>query len=53
MEETPNWLNVVLALIIPVTAFAATLVSSNSWYGKVIDAIAFNWGKAKNDPSEQ
>lgn len=31
----------------------STVLKSGSWWMKIIDALAFNWGKARNDPGAQ
>jgi hypothetical protein len=52
MEE---WANLIIAVLGAVTAsgFVSTFVASGSWWMKIIDAIALNWGKARNDPGAQ
>ena len=50
----PVWLNMVLgAMAALIPAFLSTFVKSEGWIMKVIDAFAFNWGKARNDPGSQ
>ena len=43
----------VMAAIVPVAGFLSTRFSSVGKVMKLIDFFAFNWGKARNDPSEQ
>jgi nitrate/nitrite transporter NarK len=51
----PAWLPLVISLLAAVagSSFLSTFLKSGSWYMKIIDAIALNWGKARNDPRVQ
>ncbi len=51
--EDPQWLMIVLLLIPPLMGFVSTIVPSGSVIMKIVDALAFNWGRARNDPSRQ
>lgn len=49
----PPWLMVVLGLIVPACGFLSTMFRSNNVLMKIVDAFAFNWGKARNDSRVQ
>ena len=51
----PPWLPLVLSLLGAVagSGFLSTFISSDRWWMKIIDVLAFNWGKARNDPNSQ
>jgi hypothetical protein len=58
VPEEPSWLASalqILGLLSPI-AFASLLSAlkgSNNWWMRIIDVVAFNWGKARNDPAAQ
>lgn len=51
----PAWLPLVTGLLALVagSGLLSTFVKSGSWWMKIIDAIALNWGKARNDSRVQ
>jgi hypothetical protein len=51
----PSWLPLVITLLSAVagSSFLSTFLKSGSWWMKIIDAVALNWGKARNDPKVQ
>ena len=52
MEQYVDIIIGVLSLIVG-SGVLSTVVKSGSWWMKIIDAVAFNWGKARNDPGAQ
>jgi hypothetical protein len=50
-----QYAELVIAILGAVVASGAlsTVVKSNSWWMRIIDALALNWGKARNDPDAQ
>jgi hypothetical protein len=49
-----QWLPMLLAAIAAlVPSLLNTIISSDSWYGKVISAFALAVGKARVDPTKQ
>ena len=52
MEQYTELIIAVLSAIVASGALS-TVVSSESWWMRIIDAVALNWGKARNDPGSQ
>jgi hypothetical protein len=52
MEQYAELAIAVLGAIVASGALS-TVVKSGSWWMKIIDALAMNWGKARNDPDSQ
>ena len=55
VSADPPWLALVLTVLgaIAGSGFLSTFLSSNSWWMKILDAVALNFGKARNDPKVQ
>jgi hypothetical protein len=55
VAEEPTWVPIVISVLgaIAASGFLSTFLKSGSWWMKIIDAIALNWGKARNDPRVQ
>ena len=50
----PPWLTVVLAVIAALSPqIASMFMSSNTWYGKIINALALGFLKNRPDPQVQ
>jgi hypothetical protein len=54
----PSWLGSVLQILgllspIAFASLLSALKGSNTWWMKIIDTVALNWGKARNDPAAQ
>lgn len=58
-EEGSQIGSIVVAILLPIlsaisgASFISALVSSNKWWMTIIDAVALNWLKARNDPGSQ
>ncbi len=54
VDPGPPWLPMLLSAIAALTpALISTFIKSDFWWMKIVDAFAFNWGKARNDPGSQ
>lgn len=52
MEAYAELIIAVLGAVVASGALS-TVLKSGSWWMKIIDALALNWGKARNDPNVQ
>jgi len=51
----PQWVGWVISAlgVVGSASVVSAFVSSERWWMKLVDALAFNWLKARNDPAEQ
>ena len=49
---TANW-ELIAALVVPASALLAATVPDGHWSMKLINLLALNVGKARNDPKSQ
>jgi len=55
VASDPLWLPIVLSLLSTIggASILSSFISSKRWWMKIIDAFAFNFLKARNDPRVQ
>lgn len=53
VEEAPNWLALAAALIVPICGLIAAALPDGHWAMKIVNMVALNFGKAKNDSRAQ
>ena len=51
--DDPTWMAVLVVAIPALAGILSTFLSSDHAIMRVIDLLAFNWGKARNDPGAQ